>query len=45
MPESEELQLIRKITLERFSAPAHISTFELVQRYYDYLDDNETEVN
>lgn len=45
MTEVEELELIRKLTLERFPAPSHISTFELVQRYYDYLDSDETEVN
>lgn len=46
MSETEELELIRKITLERFpyAPPSHLSTFELVQRYFDYLDnDNETE--
>lgn len=42
MTEAEELKLIRKITLERFTTPppSRISTFEIVQRYYDYLDNN-----
>ena len=45
MTKAEELELIRKITLERFPAPSHISTFELVQQYYDYLDSDDTEAN
>lgn len=46
MSEAEELELIRKITLERLPSapPSHLSIFELVQRYFDYLDnDNNTE--